>query len=358
MLIVNSLIRGEQCLLPMSKKTVVLVLVATFSICSLIINGWFEKGDKEKSTDSHLVQQKKADNTAKDSGDDFYSRLVAGKIDELRGRYGLTIERIAVQVKLKTLRDDLLYRYPEMGLPLFMDVILGAFPEFVDRILNAISTMDAYEEWLVDNRLTLESMDFLQRKGAIWKKREELFGESAHEIWSDEIVSEAARDIAMAEAVEQLDTAYQTTMDERVYQFKAAYEENYGGTLQELIFRSKNALAGVFFSLDSVQKSLGSMQAEQRQSEINRICRDLGFDESQIAKYAARDQAKEKRWENGYAYMNERKQIEKKFSGDELQRRLDQLREQYFKEESGTIKREEEGLGFFRYQRPRVFGRN
>ena len=84
----------------------------------------------------------------------------------------------------------------------------------------------------------------------------------------------------------------------------------------------------------------------------------MGFPEEQVEYLAASDQKREKRWLNGYAYMEAREAAEVQYSGEQLTQELDKIREQYFAHEASTIKKEEEDLEFFRYTRPRLYGRN
>jgi len=55
--------------------------------------------------------------------------------------------------------------------------------------------------------------------------------------------------------------------------------------------------------------------------------------------------------------MRERSRLEATFAGEPLDAELAHLRETTFGPEAPTIEREEAD-GFFRYERPRVYGRN
>jgi len=56
--------------------------------------------------------------------------------------------------------------------------------------------------------------------------------------------------------------------------------------------------------------------------------------------------------------MEARKVAKSIYLGDELVKELDKIRDKFFAHEASTIKKEEEELAFFRYMRPRVYGRN
>ena len=69
------------------------------------------------------------------------------------------------------------------------------------------------------------------------------------------------------------------------------------------------------------------------------------------------DERHEARWQNGRAYMQERARLAATFEGDALAAELHALREEYFGAEAPTIEAEERG-DFFRFERPRIYGRN
>jgi len=268
------------------------------------------------------------------------------------------IHLIAVQVSLKALRDDLRQVYPEQGDKLFEQIITLAFPEFVQAILQSIALMDQYDAWLQSMLLDLNEMNAFEQQGVLWAKRRELFGDAANQIWQAEISAEQERQLTMRRTMEMLDKAYNMQMEERLYLLKTNFEESYADKLQNMVVDPKGVLAQVFFGLDAVQQDLAKLPAEERQSQINDIRKSMGFSEEQIANLAEADQEREKRWQNGYAYMAERQKAAAQFSGDELTQELDALREKFFAHEANTIKKEEEELQFFRYSRPRVYGRN
>ena len=107
------------------------------------------------------------------------------------------------------------------------------------------------------------------------------------------------------------------------------------------------------------RKRQAEMTAEQRQEKINDIRRNIGFDEQVVQELAERDLTREARWQNGYAYMEARGVLEARYGQNAVpENELDLLREQYFRHEAPTIKKEETDIGFYRYNRPRVYGRN
>lgn len=275
----------------------------------------------------------------------------------LKTEFGDQADNIAFQVSLKDIRNDLMVSYPEQGLDLFKRIIHAAFPEQATAIFDAIKKIDIYDQWLLDNMPDLNQMALVQQEEVLWTKRVELFGESAAEIWSEQLTPEQEREVSVQKTLKLLATAYDVPLEERLSLLKTSFEESYNGTIEGLIYDSRTVMAQAFFNFDSVQKDLKQLSNEQRQQQIDTIRRQLGYSEERIASLAQRDQEKEADWQKGYAYMKERALAEKNLSGEVLESELDKLREAYFSYRAPTIKNEEAG-GFFRFTRPRVYGHN
>lgn len=307
---------------------------------------------KQSQSDSAFAPSR----TAPEKSD--LSIMVRELAEKFKNELAMQIHLIAVQVSLKSLRDDLRETFPGQGDALFREIISLAFPEFVEAILQAIALMDQYDAWLQSMLLNLNDMNAFEQQGVLWAKRRELFGDAANQIWQAEITAEQERQLTMRRTMEMLDKAYDMQMQERLYLLKSNFEESYADKLQNMVVDPKGVLAQVFFGLDAVQKDLAQLSNDERQAQINDIRKSMGFSDEQIANLAEADQEREQRWQNGYAYMAERKTLETQFTGDDLQQALDKLREKFFAHEAYTIKKEEEELQFFRYLRPRVYGRN
>jgi hypothetical protein len=217
--------------------------------------------------------------------------------------------------------------------------------------------MAIYDDWLLDNMLNLNEMNELEYSGTLWQKREALFGEDAKKIWSSEITAKEERRKALQTTVAMLDQAYDTTMDERIYILQSAFDEQYSESIENVVFDSRGVLAQVMFSFDSVQKELEKLPNDERQEQIDSIRRSMGYEEEQIDYLSGLDQKREVRWQNGYRYLEEKQMLSESFSGDEFTRELKTLREKHFKHEAATIEREERDE-YFRFKRPRVYGRN
>lgn len=282
--------------------------------------------------------------------------FISGMVAELKARHGHEISELTVQLMLQDFRDFVLERFPSNGFEIFEQIIALAFPKHIDDILSIIAKMDTYNAWFSDNLLNLNDMNELSRRGAIWNKRRELFGDLAEIIWQEERNKEESKRLAVQEAVDALHKADEMGMQERLYVLQNTIQEQYGdGNTNFLI--NKGMVANMYFHLDSVQKDLHAMSSDDRAIAIAESRRQLGFTEEDIEYMAKQDAKKESRWKNGYEYMSEKDQLTASYSGDELESKLDDLREKYFGREAPTIKKEE-ASGFNRYERPRLYGRN
>lgn len=280
-------------------------------------------------------------------------RLVA----ELKKYYGTTIANKSTQAILLKVRDYILSLYPEDGEARFYSILKRAFPELADEIMVTLKKLDQYNRWLKENELLLAEMNELERKGTLWEKRRELFGDDADEIWSEEVFAYEERQQTMKDTIRLLDESYDTTIAEKLDIYLDSLNETYKDSPEAYFLENRGLLAKVFFGIESVQKELKEMTPDLRQAEINKIRREMGYTQTQIEEQEKMDAYRNSRWENGLKYMADRDALVNQYQGPELEEKLKSLREEYFKHEAKTIMLEEND-GFFRYQRPRVYGRN
>ncbi len=315
-------------------------------------------GDSKKDTDRWGPRRSPAEkyrfkNIEKPDALSLEDRLVK----ELKELYGDTIFQKSTQAILLKVKKFLMDLYPEDGVDRFHRIIRQAFPEQADEIIGTLAKMEQYNRWLEENKHFLADMNPLERQGALWQKRRELFGVTAKDIWTEEVLAYEKRKQDMRETISLLEESYDTTIEEKIDIYRSTLKQTYDGSPEEYILANKGMLAKVFFGIDSVQEEIKQMTPEERQWEINQIRRELGYTEEQIQKMEEVDAHRNKRWENGLAYMEERGAIVQKYEGQELEEQLQKLRKKYFKHEAKTIRIEEED-GFFRYERERIYGRN
>lgn len=338
-----------------------ITLFLLFLLAVGLLSQWpaFDTTSQEIIHDPHdgtAMENRLATSTATDANSpnikDFIQKMAA----ELNDRYHQHIAKKSTQVKLIKLRDYVLGIFPDQGKDIFRQIIFMAFPDYAHDILNSIASMDQYQDWLDSNYSSLEAMSLLERNGALWEKRTELFGDDSQDIWQHELTAAAGKQQAMTEKIASLDQSFDTSIDEKLYLLGEYIGETYNNPV-EIAAISKSTKAEVFFRLESVQHELAAMDTGLRQEQINHIRDQLGFSEEQIQQLEQFDKDRNARWQNGFNYLEKRAQLDKELRGESFSAELKKLQHEYFGEESYTIALEEES-GFFRYERPRVYGRN
>lgn len=286
-------------------------------------------------------------------GDPFSDQIVK----ELRKYYGKTISEKNTQASIIGVRDMVVGMHPANGKELFSTILKRAFPDYTGDIMETLDKLDQYNSWLEDNREKIAGMTAAERVAFLWEKRKELFGDDAEKIWSGEMLATEARNAKAQDAIIMLNESSDLSIREKADEYRQILHETYEGSPEEYILDQPRLLSEIFFSMDSVQDELKQMSPEERQAEINRIREEMGLTEDQIESLARRDAENERRWETGLLYMEDRERIVSEYDGHERQELLRQLREEYFGDEAGTIELEEND-GFFRFKRPRIYGRN
>ena len=274
----------------------------------------------------------------------------------LQQEHSHEIHLIPVQISMQDFRNFIREEHPSDSQIIFTRIMHLAFPKYADDILSLITSLDLYDQWYLDNLLNLNDMDPLSKKGRIWQKRREIFGDLADQIWQQEINNEEEKRQVVQQTISRLDNANDIPMNERLYILQNTLNEQYPHE-QTSFTMNKGLISNVYFQLESVQNDLKNMSLEQRELALAQSRRQLGFSQEDIDKLAEEDKQKEQRWQNGYQYMSAKEQIEQTYSGDVLNKKLKTLREKHFKHEANTISAEEES-GFYRYNRPRLYGSN
>ena len=287
-----------------------------------------------------------------DSDEMFESELVA----KLKTTYGKSIHELNVQASLINVKQYVLKYDPLNGVERFNRVIYTAFPKYAASILSIIERLDVYNHWIDENQIMLTELTDKVQQGTIWEKRRELFGDDAEIIWADELAELSQKQTQMHDLFSQLDQAEGMSIEETLYQLTTAISENHEGSIQEL---SSNGgkVAHALFNLESVQGTLKALSPEDRQSEINKVRRAVGYSEEQIIKQQEKDEKRNKQWENGLSYMSERSSLVEMTSEADLPNALKKLREKYFLEDAIVIQKEE-ASDFWRFKRPRKYGNN
>ncbi|MBU1170944.1 MAG: hypothetical protein KKD44_15395 [Proteobacteria bacterium] len=283
---------------------------------------------------------------------DFNSSFVDQAVESLRAEFLDKIDMKSSQASLIRLRQYLMETYPDSWKQLFTEIITKAFPEHAESIFSTLALLDTYNLWLEANKPKLANLDHDDIKAALWAKRRELFGLDANELWAEETRTEAIIDV-----LDILRDAYDTGLDEKLSIYAHAIGETYEDDTDPFLQNKKFYLSRAFLRMDSVQENLKAMDADTRSQSIRDVRIAMGYSEEDSKKLAHSDAENEKRWQQGYLYMDERAKILAAFQGVELKDKLSALQDTYFSYQAKTIQAEE-ASGFFRFERPRVYGCN
>ncbi len=272
--------------------------------------------------------------------------------------YGDTITEPATQARLYNERRNLLARYPDAGDELFQSAVTTAFPELADSIFALMAKLDLYNRWLDNHELRLQGgLPDMERYAELWQQREAIFGPPlASQIWAEEQNPVEAKSHQFQQTLARLDQANQMPLTELAHQLQTTADELYGADLARQLAGS-GATGHALFSMDSVQQQLASLPADKRQQTINALRRQIGYSEETVRQLAEEDQRREEKWQKGRAYMAERRALENRLNGDQLEAALTDLRQEHFGFSAPTIEREEDE-GFFRFERERRYGLN
>ncbi len=340
------------------KKTLIKVAALTVLVSAAALSFFFITHRAEDAPSRNPLQypnflRQESMNLTDGSEESFIDRMVA----QLQKYYGKTISETSTQASLLAVRNFIVDTHPENGKALFYTILTKAFPDLAHEILKTLEKMDRYNRWLEDNKKMLVRMTATEKSAALWAKRRELFGPDAEKIWSGDLLATEARKAKVQDVLAALNESEDTTIDEKYEMYQMTLRDTYTGSPEEFILSQNYILSKVFFSIDSVQNELKQLSPDERRQEINDIRRKMGFSEEQVEALAKRDSDNEKRWETGLKYMQAREEIVREFEGQEQEEKLKALREYYFQDEANTIALEEKD-DFFRFKRPRIYGRN
>ncbi|MCP4745751.1 MAG: hypothetical protein GY874_06360 [Desulfobacteraceae bacterium] len=305
----------------------------------------------QQNIDFRLPDQKKSTLHGRAEIKEKFKQQLVRKLQEL---YGKSISTKTGQAAILDFRKTLMSAFPQDWFTMFHMLLQLAFPEYVNEILETLSLIDKYNEWLTKNQSLLMKMPYAQMKETVRLKRTELFSEDAADIWPVDSKADEIRN-----ALTLLKSSYETTIEEKIDFFSHALEDiNNGEYKQEIFFDEKYDYTAAFITMDSVQEDFSQMTHEERAAALRNIRRLMGYSEQYLDNLSERDTYKENRWQNGLKYMKERETILNDNLNDTVRNEyLDKLRKRYFGHERPTIEAEE-NAGFFRYERRRVYGRN
>jgi hypothetical protein len=272
----------------------------------------------------------------------------------MRGRFGEKLKEPYVQIKmLEDLMRFFQKRYPDRWQEELLAFLKKAFPEMYDELAAMLRNRVDYEKWVKDNDSYLRGLNDKERRTAMWDARNRLFGkEAAERIWASELKNQALSDTLVA-----LDAKQDANLTQKLSTYKQRLHEIYGEQTDTYLERHRQETMNRFLDLSSVQQELTAMTPPERSQNLRTIRKEMGLDEEALKRWDELDKTRDSRWDAGARYLAEREALAKQLSGPELEVKLQELRARYFSTEAEIIA-QEEASGFFRFERPRQWGRN
>ncbi|WP_224372589.1 hypothetical protein [Hyalangium versicolor] len=272
----------------------------------------------------------------------------------MRERFGAKLKEPYIQIKmLEDLMRFFQKRNPDHWEEELLAFLKKAFPEMYDELAATLRNRVDYEKWVRDNDSYLRGLSDKERRAAMWDARNRLFGkEAAERIWASEMKNQAVSDTLVS-----LDAKQGAPLQEKLSTYKQRLHEIYGEQTEAYLERHRQEAMNRFLDLSSVQQELTAMAPQERTQNLRSIRKEMGLDEEALKRWDTLDQTRDARWEAGARYMAEREALAKQLSGSELEAKLQKVRERYFGTEAEVVAQEEAG-GFFRFERPRQWGRN
>lgn len=277
----------------------------------------------------------------------------AAFLQGLREKFGPGLGNRHGQIRaIEQIMAYLRQRYPGDWRERMQAFLQALSPELAAELLAQFEALSRYQDWLLENRERLDRLPAAQRRAELWQLRRELFGaEAAEQIWAAE-----RRGEQMQDALAALDAVDGRRVEEKLASYLAAIESAYGGKAAGLIERRRTELMNRFLDLQSVQAQLAAMTPEQRGSALRDIRAGMGMDVAAQERWAALDQQRDRHWDGGAQYQQERARILADYRGEQQAQQLRALQDRSFGAEAEVI-RSEEAAGFYRYAQERRIGR-
>jgi roadblock/LC7 domain-containing protein len=267
----------------------------------------------------------------------------------VRQRVGQDINRVPTRfAMLESLIRDLQQRFPDRWVENLHQILGAAFPGREQELFKLSETIYQYQQYYRDNSERLNRMSQRERQAEVWKVRQELFGAQAPEIWAQEIKLRAASNL-----MNQIEADKSSSWSAKLETLRTGLAQALGDDYTSVLQSQREVFLERF--LKAIQSSLAEMAPSERRAALWRIRQTMGLDENALRRWEALDAERDRRWEAGRNYLNERQTLLLQYSGQELEKRLDELRAKYLGAEAETIK-SEEASGYYRYQKTRVWG--
>lgn len=272
----------------------------------------------------------------------------------MRTRFGEKLKEPYIQIKmLEDLMRFFQKRHPDRWQEELLAFLKKAFPEMYDELAAMLRNRVDYEKWVKDNTSYLRGLSDKERRSAMWDARNRLFGkETAERIWASELKNQA-----LADTLAALDANSDANLAQKLSTYKQRLQEIHGEQTEIYLERHRQETMNRFLDLSTVQQELSAMTPQERSQSLRTVRKEMGLDDEALKRWDELDRTRDARWDAGAKYMAEREALAKQLSGPEREAKLQELRARYFGSEAEIIG-QEEASGFFRFERPRQWGRN
>ena len=273
-------------------------------------------------------------------------------VRRLQDMFGGRMDDKHVQIKaLEQVVAWMMKTYPDDWRERLYAFLQKAFPGMADQLFARFQQMETWNEWWKANRARLAELTPQERRAEMWDQRLRAFGDDAVDIFAETLRNERIFD-----ALDEIGRSPDTDVAEKLDTYVDAIHEAYGDEAADLLENRQTELMNKFLETPTVQDDLHALSPDQRTLELRRIREGLGMDEPALERWDELDRTRDDMWTTGERYMDERAGLLENYEGDELARRLDELRTKTFGPEADTIRSEEES-GFHRFDHRRTFGK-
>ncbi|MBL8018122.1 MAG: hypothetical protein JNM27_00535 [Leptospirales bacterium] len=268
----------------------------------------------------------------------------------LRKKYGDQLKLPYMRIRmLEELLRFLKQKYPDTWVQMLQEILGTAFPDQAASLFDQSEKLYKFNKYLEENQGKLNKMSDEERRSTLWSARRDLFGEDAEQIWAGDRSNEK-----VADTLKKIKESKDMSAKDKLKAYQSSLNDAYGKALPGVLEKQRQLLVNSF--VDAVQPELSSMNSIERSAYLKEVRTTMGMDDAAISRWDKLDADRDQRWSNGEIYTQERKEIVSRYSGDEREKKLDELRRKLFGEEAESIKNEE-ASGYFRFAQQRRFGR-
>ena len=335
------------------KKIGAVVLLALILLVAVLLKPKSEPDIRSVSTHD---QVNSLELSVESQSDQPKNTLVTQLASYFKKRYGPSIQSIITQASLLSELDRLEKTQPEHSRELFDESVSMAFPYQSKQILSVIDLLIVYEKWLDANTAQLNRLEPGAQLATLWEKRYELFGEDAEVLWADNALGSDAKQAQIQAEMNQLAQVTDQPAGRIADQLLTKIDEVYADSVAAALLTPED-LEQAIFAMDSVQADLAALDQEARARTIDELRRKVGHSEEAIDQLAQRDQRNQQKWDTGYQYQAAKKLLLEQYTGARYEQELSDLQLELFGNSAATIAAEERS-GFYRFDRPRLYGVN